>query len=167
MADRIGRPMSGGGGKVVEKVAYDALALAQGTAASLVPTPIGTNPTQLGPGPSFLVKATTIGGAAVTVDTGFAPALGHAAQINSGYSARDVVGNVAKTGNGNHSMRHLAVGAPVVAGAFAGNEGDTGTLTTSPSYSISGANTLQVTFTPPIGYPDNIDWILSIDTLEN
>lgn len=149
----------------LDKVENDArMALSRGV---VPPTQVGVVTNQTGRTQQFEVTARTVNAGAVTLDTGYAPALGHASKLDAGYEVKDVANNLAKAGNGNASMKHLAVGAPVIVQLFSGNEGDGGLTTAVPSYGVSGAGTLTVTFTPPAGYAGNLDWLLVLNTTEN
>jgi hypothetical protein len=134
---------------------------------SVPPTIVGTDANVSGDSLTFQLKARTVNAAAVTLDTGYEPTLNQAAKLDVGYEVKDIANNLAKAGNGNGSIKHLAVGAPVVAGVFGGNVGDAALNTAVPSFAVSGGNTLEVILTPPAAYVGDLDWLVNLTVSVN
>lgn len=157
----IGRPHSG---PVSVEVTTAALALSRTNPTFQNPAISGP---QLGLGPTLMVRAQSVGAAAVTVDTGYVVPVGHAADFEVNYNATDLTGDVTSSGRAEASLRNIAPGGYVIAGqTFAAPVGDAALGTAAPSFSIVGG-TLHVTFTPPAAYPNPVNWIMFIQTLLN
>jgi len=148
------------------KTAEEALERAAG-ATTFPPTPVGIPGGQTGNATSFTVFATTVDAAAVTVDTGYKPASGHAAKIDGGISLTDRTAHTANSKNSTGSVRNyggLAIaGTPTVSGT----SGDAALNAAAVTFGVSGGGTLEVIFTPPGGYVGTIDWIYGLNLTEN
>lgn len=114
-----------------------------------------------------LVQATTLaGGAAVTVDTFYKPPNNHGAKLDVVWDAYDVATPATRVGNGNAAVRENA-GATVIAGStFGGSVGDAGLATAAVTLGVSGAGTITVTVTPPVGYANPLAWVIGVTPTE-
>jgi hypothetical protein len=129
------------------------------------PQVVGVRGGQSGASASFVVLGTTANAGAVTVDTGYSPASGHAAKLDGGFNAVDRTAQTTHSGGISGAVRNF--GGLVVAGSIiAGGNGDASLATATMSFSVV-AGTLHVTFTPPALYVGTLDWLLTLNTTEN
>jgi hypothetical protein len=133
-----------------------------------VPAPptVGTPTTQSSAILTFDIYAKTVNAAAVTIDTGYSPPVGHGAKLDGGWSAEDVANSAIRGGNFNAVLRNLAGGLGVAGQLFGGALGDAALNTAVPGFSIV-AGTLHVIFAPPAGYVGTVQWRMELTATEN
>jgi hypothetical protein len=119
--------------------------------------------------PTFTLVATTPGGGpTTTVDTGYKPPSGHAAEFSGSFNAVDRTAGVTTGGIIEAAVRNFG-GTTVVAGQTGGGIGDLALNTASVLWGVSAAGTITMTFQPPSApvYPNPIDWIARLEVLQN
>jgi hypothetical protein len=116
---------------------------------------------------TIVVTGNTVAAATQTVATTFAPINNHGASLDIHFNAVDVANQIMRSGNAAGDIRTFG-GAAVIAGApiLGGSTGDAGLNGAVIALSVV-AGFLNITFTPPVGYGGNLDWICTIDVLEN
>ncbi len=115
------------------------------------------------------LATTPPGGAPVTIDTGYIPAVGHVGKVDGGYSATDPVGTLSHSGNLAVLVSNYA-GVPAIAGSVVGGSiGDAALVAAAPlTFDAGGVGgALRVIVHPFAAYPNAIRWLVSFSVTEN
>lgn len=131
------------------------------------PFVVGVQGSQLGSIPEVKVFGQTVNAVPQVIDTHIPPPNGHGNTFNGTYNVTDRTAQLVAGGNGFGTERTYGGVAVLVAQTWTDETGDAALATALPSLSISGTQTIVVTFTPPAGYVGTLDWFLFITILRN